>query len=260
MKKLMIICMGVFLVMWSLSADVMASGKNHGKKVKIGDILRANVKAQDDQDSEDGIEIGMQVNKIESSSDEFHDIEFYLEGNALKDAKKVQIKMPTGKQIELKNTVGLNSLDFEAVDLDIEELEERFPEGGYNITLVPKKFGSAAFDMTYDFPPTPVVTNPEADATSVPLALTVEWESLADKDIDGLLLVLDTNDNSADGVELVKLLSTDATSFSIPEGLLPSDTEYELEVVAYKAFDENAYITGIRYINFKTETLLQDAI
>ena len=179
MKKLIIICMGVFLVMWGLSADVMASGKNHGKKVKIGDILRSNVKAQDDQDSEDDIEIGMQVDKIESSSDEFYDIQFYLEGDTLKDAKKVQIKIPTGKKIELKNTVGLNSL------------------------------------------------------------------------------VLETNDNSTDGFELVKLLTADATSFSIPEGLLQSDTEYELDVMAYKAFDENAYLTSVRYINFKTETLLE---
>ena len=256
MKKLIIICMGVFLVMWGLSADVMASGKNHGKKVKIGDILRSNVKAQDDQDSEDDIEIGMQVDKIESSSDEFYDIQFYLEGDTLKDAKKVQIKIPTGKKIELKNTVGLNSLDFEAFDLDSVDLEERFPEGKYNITLVPKKFGGATFDVIYDFPPTPVVTSPEADAADVPLALTVEWESLADEDIDGLLLILETNDNSADGFELVKLLTADATSFSIPEGLLQSDTEYELDVVAYKAFDGNAYLTGVRYINFKTETLL----
>lgn len=257
MKKLMIICMGVFLVMWGLSADVMASGKTHGKKVKIGDILRANVKAQDEQDSEDDIEIGMQVDKIESSSDEFYDIQFYLEGDTLKDAKKVQIKIPTGKKIELKNTVGLNSLDFEAFDLDNVELEERFPEGEYNITLVPKKIGGATFDVAYDFPPTPVVTSPEADAADVPLTLTIEWESLADEDIDGLLLILETNDDSDDSFELVKFLSTDTASFSIPEGLLQSDTEYELDVVAYKAFDENAYITGVRYINFTTETLLQ---
>lgn len=256
MKKLMIICMGVFLVMWGLSADVTASGKNHGKKVKIGDILRANVKAQDNQDSEDDIEIGIQVDKFESSSDEFYDIQFYLEGDTLKNAKKVQIKIPTGKKIELKNTVGLNSLDFEAFDLDNVELEERFPEGEYNITLIPKKIGGATFDVIYDFPPTPVVTSPEADATDVPLTLTVEWESLADEDIDGFLLVLETNDDSADGFELVKLLTADATSFSIPEGLLQSDTEYVLEVVAYKAFDENAYLTGVRYINFTTETLL----
>ena len=56
--------------------------------MKIGDILRSNVKAQDDQDSEDDIEIGMQVDKIESSSDEFYDIQFYLEGDTLKDAKR----------------------------------------------------------------------------------------------------------------------------------------------------------------------------
>ena len=255
----MIICMGVFLVMWGLNADVMASGKTHGKKVKIGDILRANVKAQDDQDSEDDIEIGMEVDKIESSSDEFYDIDiqFYLEGDTLKDAKKVQIKIPTGKKIELKNTVGLNSLDFEAYDLDGEDFEERFPEGKYKITLVPKKIGGATFDVTYDFPPTPVVTSPEADAADVPLTLTVEWESLADEDIDGLLLILETNDDSDDSFELVKFLSADTTSFSIPEGLLQSDTEYELDVVSYKAFDENAYITGVRYLNFTTETLLQ---
>ncbi|MBM4064866.1 MAG: hypothetical protein FJ266_04405 [Planctomycetes bacterium] len=139
MKKLMIICMGVFLVMWGLSADVTASGKNHGKKVKIGDILRANVKAQDNQDSEDDIEIGIQVDKFESSSDEFYDIQFYLEGDTLKNAKKVQIKIPTGKKIELKNTVGLNSLDFEAFDLDNVELEERFPEGNITLRSFPKK-------------------------------------------------------------------------------------------------------------------------
>ena len=257
MKKLIIICMGVFLVMWGLSADVMASGKTHGKKVKIGDILRANVKAQDEQDSEDDIEIGMQVDKIESSSDEFYDIQFYLEGDTLKDAKKVQIKIPTGKKIELKNTVGLNSLDFEAFDLDNVELEERFPEGKYNITLVPKKIGGATFNVAYDFPPTPVVTSPEADAADVSLTLTIEWESLADEDIDGLLLILETNDDSDDSFELVKFLAADTASFSIPEGLLQSDTEYELDVVAYKSFDENAYITGVRYINFTTETLLQ---
>jgi hypothetical protein len=106
--------------------------------------------------------------------------------------------------------------------------------------------------MAYDFPTTPVVTSPADNATDVSLAPTFEWESLADDDVDGLLLILLTQDFSENTLELIRYLPKETTSFSVPEGFLEADTEYELNVVAYKAFGENAYMTGVRYISFTT--------
>jgi len=256
MRKFMVSCMGIFLMTWGLSTDVFASDLNHSKRFKIGNILLANASPQNYEDSVDEeIKIGMLVDKVATPSGEFYDVQFYAEGEPLENVKTIRIKTPESKNILLKNPVGLSYLEVEAYNMGIDDLKKRFPEGKYQVSLSSRKYRKATtFDMEYDFPAAPVVTSPTSGATDVSLSPTFEWESMADDDIDGLLLILLTEDFSENYIELIRYLPKETTSFSISEGLLEANTEYELDVVAYKAFGENAYMTGVRYISFTTSS------
>jgi len=257
MRKFMVSCMGIFLMTWGLSTDVFASDLNHSKRFKIGNILLANASPQNYEDSVDEeIKIGMLVDKVATPSGEFYDVQFYAEGEPLENVKMIQIKTPKSKNIILKNPVGLSYVEIEAYNMSIGDFQKKFPEGEYQMGLSPKKYGNATiFDMAYDFPPTPVVVSPAADATDVSLTPTFEWESLADDDITGFLLILSTQDVSENNLELIRFLPKETTSFSVPEGFLEAGTKYELDVAARKTFGENAFITSVRCIFFTTATV-----
>ncbi len=245
--------MGVFLILWGLNTDAPASDLNHGKKPKAGNILMTNVKSLNYEDiADDEIKLRMVVDRVTTSSGEYYDAQFHAEGKPLEDVEIVRIKTPKGKNMVLRNPVGLSYMEIEAYNMSIGDFQKKFPEGKYQISLSPRKYGDVTYDMAYDFPTTPVVTSPADNATDVSLAPTFEWESLADDDVDGLLLILLTQDFSENTLELIRYLPKETTSFSVPEGFLEADTEYELNVVAYKAFGENAYMTGVRYISFTT--------
>ncbi len=254
MRKFTITCMGFLLLLWGLSTVAPASDLDHNKRPKVGNILMANAKLQNYEDSVgDEIEIGMLVDKVSTPFGESYDVQFYAEGEPLENVKTVRIKTPNSKNIILKNPVGLSYLEIEAYNMSFNSLKKRFPEGKYQVNLLPRKYGNATtFDLEYDFPPIPVVTSPTSGATEVSLSPTFEWESMADDDIDGLLLILLTENFSENYIELIRFLPKETNSFSISEGFLEAGTEYELDVVAYKAFGENAYMTGVHYIPFTT--------
>jgi hypothetical protein len=227
---------------------------NNGKKPKIGNILLANAKSVNYEDvEEDEIKLRMVVDKVTTSSGEYYDAQFHAEGKPLENVKMVRIKTPKSKNIIVKNPVGLSYVEIEAYNMSIGNFQKKFPEGKYQMSLSPKKYGDATtFDMTYDFPPTPVVTSPASDATDVSLTPTFEWESLADDDINGFLLILTTQDSSENSLELIRFLPKETTSFSVPEGFLEAGTKYELDVAARKTFGENAFMTSVRCIFFTT--------
>lgn len=253
MRKFTIICMGIFLMLWGLNTAAFASDLNHSKRPKVGNVLTANAGLKNYEDSVgDEIKLRMVVDKVTTSSGESYDAQFHAEGKPLENVKVVRVKTPKGKNMVLKNPLGLSYMEIEAYDMSIGDFQKKFPEGKYQISLSPKKYGNSTFDMAYDFPPTPVVTNPAAGATDVSLTPTFEWESLADDDINGFLLILTTQDSAENSLELIMFLPKETTSFSVPEGFLEADTEYELDVVARKTFGENAYITSVRCIFFTT--------
>ena len=180
--------------------------------------------------SDSDIGLGVMVEKLEESNNVEYGIDFGFEDGGLENVKKVQIKAPNSKSSLLKNSLGFDELVFNRGGLAYEDLINKFPEGKYSIKFSPSKFGSISFNLTYDFPSTPVITYPEDGATDVPLSFTLTWESVSD--IDGLWL-------SIEGVlDLFELAAGD-TSFSVPDALLKPNTQYGIELTAYKNSDEN---------------------
>lgn len=236
MKKCIMICILAFLVVWCLNTDVMASKQRH---------LRENAKAKSNSGSD--IEVYVEVEKDTEPGSEVGIISFEVggDGDTLDNIKEVQIKAPSGKKSILKNGLGFGGSEF-SYESDYEVLQSKFPEGRYLITFSPKKYGDITINITYDFPSTPVITYPEDGATNVPLNFTIEWELL--DDIDGLRLIIEGEEG--DDMDFEKELSIDATSFTLPEDILLPNSQYQIQLKAFKD-GENVSIST-RSIYFTT--------
>mgnify|MGYP001615046561 FL=1 len=222
MKRCVMICILAFLVVWCLNTDVMASKHRH---------LLGNAKLKSNSGFDNDIEVN--VEKLEESNNVEYSIVFVFDGG-LENVKKVQIKAPNSKSSLLKNSLGFDKLWFSRGSLTYEDLINKFPEGKYSIKFSPSKFGSISFNLTYDIPSTPVITYPKDGATDVPLSFTITWESMSD--VDGLQLGIG-GDGAYPWLEVD--LATGDTSFSVPDGLLQPNTQYEIDLTAYKNSDEN---------------------
>lgn len=218
MKRCAMICILAFLVVWCLNTDVMASKHRH---------LRENAKAKSNSSSD--IEVYVQVEKDTEPGSEDGIIIFGFEEDTLKNIKQVRIKAPGGKTSILKNGLGFGDSEF-LYESDYEDLQNKFPEGRYLITFSPKKYGDITINITYDLPSTPVITYPEDGAANVPLNFTIEWELL--DDIDGLRLIIEGEEG--DDMDFEKELSIDATSFTLPEGILQPNSQYQIQLLAFK--------------------------
>lgn len=231
------ICMLAFLVVWCLNTDAMASKHRH---------LQGNAKLKSNSDSD--ISVGVD---LESYSDRYN-ISLGFEGEDLQDVKKITIIKSNGKSIILKRPVNY-SFDTWAFSREdyFEDMIDDLPAGKYTIKYSPSKFGSISFNLTYDFPSIPVIAYPEDGATNVSLTATIEWESSSD-DINGYGLSI--NGESDDGYELEfkEDLAAETTSFQIPQGLLRPNTQYEIELVAFKKIENGNYLHSILVINFTT--------
>ena len=234
MKRCVMICMLAFLVVWCLNTDVMASKQRH---------LQGNAKVKSNSDSDIPVYVAVEDTKLNGSED-YSGIYFSVGEDTLKNIKKVTIKAPGGKTSILKNGLGFRHIEF-SYESDYEDLQSKFPEGKYLITFSPKKYGDITINITYDFPSTPVITYPENGAANVPLNFTIEWELL--DDIDGLSLNVEGEEGD---IEFEKELSIDATSFTLPEGILQPNSQYQIELTAFK--DGENVSTSTRSIRFTT--------
>ena len=72
--------------------------------------------------------------------------------------------------------------------------------------------------------------------------------------MDMVCLFLSINGESDDGYELEfkEDLAAETTSFQIPQGLLRPNTQYEIELVAFKKVENGNYLHSILVINFTT--------
>lgn len=236
MKRCVMICILAFLVVWCLNTAVMASKHSH---------LRGNAKAKSNSSSD--IEVYVQVEKDTEPGSEVGFISFEVggDGDTLDNIKKVQIKAPSGKKSILKNGLGFGGSEF-SYESDYEVLQSKFPEGEYLITFSPKKYGEITINITYDLPSTPVITYPEDGAANVPLNFTIEWELL--DDIDGLRLIIEGEEG--DDMDFEKELSIDATSFTLPEGILQPNSQYQIQL---NAFNNGEHVSmSTRSIYFTT--------
>ena len=183
----------------------------------------------------------MSVEKSEGKNEVEYYVEFEISGEGLRKVKKVQMEAPDGRSELVQNPLGFDALHLQRDGMTYADLIKKFPEGKYSIKFSPSKFRGISFNLTYDFPSTPVITYPKDGATEVPLSFTITWESVSD--IDGLQLNIE---------DLLSVdLAVGSTSFSVPGGLLQQNTWYSMELIARKSSNENEMLSK-RPIDFTT--------
>ena len=233
--------------------------KHYQGKAKIKTIQNITNQDEEEDDEDDIVMEEFYIQKYVESDEELYNFEFDINGLMLKDVKKVTLKAPNGKKAEfkIKDKLGLNSLQSEADDYtSYEDFKKSFPEGKYTFEFLPKKFGNLIVYMSHDFPPVPEITYPEDGAADMPLSFIIEWESL-NEEVDNLRLHID-NDDAIDSDLSFDISVTGDTSFSIPSGLLRPNTEYRIELSAFRYAkvsnvpDENGRVRTTKRINFTT--------
>ena len=204
--------------------------------------------------AENSVEVDIDLHKYVFSDSESYLFDISIFGENFNKAKNVTLTMPSGKRVQLKNSAVFDDIQLYASCESYDDFKEKFPEGEYSIILSPKKYGSHKVDITHDFPETPEITYPEDGAVDVSLAPTITWEAL--NNIDSLTISIQTVE---DGNEIDKIyLSKDATSYTIPSGLLQPNTKYELSLKAETVMgggeEGNDYneLETIRVIGFTT--------
>lgn len=242
LRKTVIVFAMIFLAVGVVNRESTASKhKHHKTKTQMKSssdadfYLEVSLEKDIDPDGEEQYSIGFEMGSEDESG---------LEG-----ITQIQIKSPKGKKIHLKNGLRLAEFDFGSEDMSFKNFQNMYPEGKYMVTLYPKsKYGSRTFDISYNFPLTPEITYPENGAVDLPLSFTVEWESL-DDDIDGLYLDIHDGDEF---LEFNIHLSSDTTFFVIPDGMLKPDTQYDMQLTAYKYSGAGLVFSTIQSIVFTT--------
>lgn len=199
--------------------------------------------------AENDVEMDIDMFKYVSSDGESYEIEIEIGGEDVKKVKTATIKIPSGKNMKLKNSLGLDEIGLWASYSNYNEFNKTFPEGEYSITLSPKKYGNLKADITHDFPETPEITYPEDGATDVPLNLTIEWKSVGD--VDDLWVEVKGENAELGEIELLFNVPSDNTSLVIPNGVLLPNSQHELLLRIAEASDENDLST-IRVVHFTT--------
>jgi hypothetical protein len=175
--------------------------------------------------AENDIYIDVDMWKDVFSHGEYYGCEIEIEGYAVKDVDWVLVLVPSNELLCVRNTLGLNELGFEAWGMRYEEFASRFPVGLYTVFLLPQLAQSMSVHMNHNFPATPVITYPADGATNVPTDATITWEPMTG--IHVLYLSIENKSGQLD-LELEIDLPINSTSFTLPTGLLQSNTEYEL--------------------------------
>jgi len=206
----------------------------------------SNLLAQDD------LIISLIARKEVSTAGESYKVNFDLEGDVLKNTRKIHITVPRNKNMMIRNRLNLNKITLESINTSYEDFIESFPEGTYNFYLFPGLFkNSRNVLMSHDFPSTPVIIYPIDGAAAVPLTPVIEWAPFNSSDIDNLFLEIK-------GVGLnyrIELLSN-TTTLALPIGLLKPITQYTLSLGAKKTTDsQGSYRESARVITFTTGTI-----
>ncbi|MCX5886121.1 MAG: hypothetical protein NT096_09470 [Proteobacteria bacterium] len=180
----------------------------------VGLTLNANLMAEEETD------VDIDMWKSVYSHGDYYSIGFHMSGDIFKNIKYVVIDNPNGNKTWLKNAFGHNSISLEKTDMTYEEFNNEFPEGKYNIRFIPRSYGGFKKNLTYNFPPTPEITYPADGATNVPLSFTITWNPVWN---EGLELRIE-------GEDFVYELDpeSDATSYTIPTGILQGNTQYDI--------------------------------
>ncbi len=197
--------------------------------------------------AQSNVEMQVKMYKDVSSKGETYGISFELSNDVLKKVTRVYVQGPRGARIWVNNTLDLNGIVLSAVNLSSKEFRRWFPEGNYSIILTPPTFRKLEVSLTHDFPPTPAVLSPLDGSEGVPTNPIILWTPVTG--ITDLRLQLK---NDA-GFSLSFDLPTNATSYSVPAGLLNPNTLYELSLEGKKATDsEGNGLVTTTLISFRT--------
>lgn len=225
MKRFVGICSLALLVMFCLSGVILAQPESFWFEILIS--------------------------TFPGDSNEFYGAGYSVEGEGITLAG---IRTPTGKVFRTEAPV-LNyhseALNF-VVAGSYSEFNQKFPVGEYKagIRLDNGPIKSATFHVTHTFPDIPVLIYPTDGQTGVSLTPLVQWEQVYG--IDDLDLEIE---GGYSGFEIE--LSTDATSYQLPAGILEPNTEYSLMLSATMIRVENRVekaSRAIRWISFTTGT------
>jgi len=85
--------------------------------------------------AENDVEMDIDLFKAVSSDGEFYGIEIEIAGEDVKKVKTATIKIPSGKKMQLKNSLGFDNITLDAFYGSHDEFNEKFPEGEGNIVL-----------------------------------------------------------------------------------------------------------------------------
>ena len=139
--------------------------------------------------AQDGLTISLITRKDVTTSGESYKVNFDLEGDVLKNTRKVYITVPRNKNMMIRNRLNLNKITLESINTSYGDFIESFPEGKYNFYLFPRPFkNSRSVLMSHDFPNTPVLIYPTDGAAAVPLTPVIEWAQFSSSEIDNLFL------------------------------------------------------------------------
>jgi hypothetical protein len=202
--------------------------------------------------AQDGLTISLITRKDVSASGESYKVNFDLEGDVLKNTRKVYITVPRNKNMMIRNRLNLNKITLESINTSYEDFIDAFPEGTYNFYLFPRLFkNSRNVLMSHDFPNTPVLIYPTDGASTVPLTPIIEWAQFSSSDIDNLFLEI-----KGIGLNYRIELLPNTTSLALPIGLLKPITQYTLSLGAKKTTDsQGSYRESARVITFTTGTI-----
>jgi hypothetical protein len=206
----------------------------------------SNLMAQDD------LTISLIARKEVSSAGESYRVNFDLEGEVLKNTRKVHITVPHNKNMMIRNRLNLNKITLESINTSYADFIDSFPEGTYNFYLFPGLFkNSRKVLMSHDFPNTPVLIYPPDGAATVPLTPIIVWAPFNNSDIDNLSLEI-----KGVGLNYQIELLPNTTTLALPIGLLKPITQYTLSLGAKKTTDsQGSYRESARVITFTTGSI-----
>ena len=202
--------------------------------------------------AQDGLTISLITRKDVSAAGESYKVNFDLEGDVLKNTRKVYITVPRNQNMMIRNRLNLNKMTLESINTSYEDFIKSFPEGTYNFYLFPRPIkNSQRVLMSHDFPNTPVLIYPTDGAANVPLTPVIEWAQFSSSDIDNLFLEI-----KGGGINYRIELLSNTTTLALPIGLLKPITQYTLSLGAKKTTDsQGSYRESARVITFTTGTI-----
>lgn len=166
-------------------------------------------------------------------TDEDVEVVFEIKGNN-EGLVKLSVVSPTGHtvldfMVPDANTTGIRQFVFESPEpKDIASLKQAYPEGKYTFSGTTasgiRLYGES--ELSHQLPQVVTLISPATESESVPISgLTINWTPVGDV----TAYILEIEQDELD-VKVIARLSGQVTKFTVPDGFLLHDTEYDLSI------------------------------